>query len=78
MGDLIPGTILYSVLLYSISEPGVWRADDIAEDLPESELSQIQSAVHDLESRGLIHRNSTDERLWPLRAGREAMQRQSL
>ncbi len=78
MGDLIPGSVHYTVLLYSVSEPGVWRVDDIADDLPESDLTQIQSAVKDLESRGLIHRNSTDERLWPLRAGREVLQRQSL
>jgi predicted transcriptional regulator len=62
------------VLLYSISEPGEWRAEDIAEDLPDSDPEQVRRAVEELLEQGLLHRNSTDQRLWPLRAGREAMQ----
>lgn len=75
MGELIPGSVEYTVLLYSVSEPGAWREDDIADDLPDGDLEQVRSAVQGLLARGLIHRNSTDERLWPLRAGREAIQR---
>lgn len=77
MGELVPGSVLYSVLLYSVSEPGVWSVDDILDDLPDSDRGQIEAAVQVLESRGLIHRNSTDERLWPLRAGRQTLQQLS-
>ena len=73
MGDLFPGTVLYTVLRYSVSEPGVWRADDIADDLSDVEAADVQSAVDALKARGLIHINSTDNRLWPLRAGRAAL-----
>ena len=75
MGDLGPGSLLYTVLLYSVSEPGVWRVSDIAEDLDDTNVEQIARAVDDLEARGLLHRNSTDERLWPLKAGRALFQR---
>ncbi len=74
MGDVLPGSVLYTVLLYSVSEPGVWRADDIAEDLPEGDPASVATAVEDLKARGFIHINSTDNRLWPLRAGRAALQ----
>jgi len=70
MSDLGPGSLKYTVLLYSVSEPGAWCADDIAEDLPDTDPGQVESAVQELETGGLIHRNSTDKRLWPLRAGR--------
>lgn len=70
-----PGTVPYAVLLYSVSEPGIWRADDIADDLPDASPDEVNSAVDDLAASGLIHRNSTDQRLWPLRPGRELIQR---
>lgn len=78
MGELVPGTLPYMVLVYSVSEPGQWRSDDIAEDLEDGDLNQIRAAVDGLEALGLVHRNSTDQRIWPLRAGREALQRQAV
>lgn len=75
MGEIVPGTLPYMVLVYSVSEPGEWRTDDIAEDLQDADLDQIRTAVEGLEALGLVHRNTTDQRLWPLRAGREALQR---
>ena len=74
MGDLLPGSILYTVLLYSVSEPGVWRADDIVDDLADVDPGDVDGAVSQLIERGFIHINSTDQRLWPLRAGRAALQ----
>ena len=74
MGELHPGSIPYTVLLYSVSEPGEWRADDIAEDLLDADPNAVRRAVEDLLKRGYLHRNSTDERLWPLKAGRAALQ----
>lgn len=75
MGELVPGSIPYTILLYSVSEPGEWREDDIVEDLVDCDVDQVRSAVDALAARGLIHRNSTDRRLWPLRAGREFLAR---
>ena len=74
MGNLIPGSVEYNVLLYSVSEPGEWRAEDIVADLPECDADQVARAVGSLEAAGFIHQNRTDCRLWPLRAGRSALQ----
>ena len=74
MGDLLPGSVLYTVLLYSVSDPGVWRADEIADDLSDVDPQEVQGAVSMLRERGFIRINSTDNRLWPLRAGRAALQ----
>lgn len=78
MGEVIPGSLGYTVLLYSVSEPGEWRSEDIVDDLPDCDPEQVHKVVGELEARGFIHRNSTDKRLWPLRPGRDAIQRQTL
>lgn len=73
MPHLETGSVRHTVLVYSVSEPGGWTVDSIAEDLPDLALDDIRAAARDLFESGLIHINSFDRRLWPLRSGREAV-----
>lgn len=77
MPHLEPGSVRHTVLVYAVSEPGGWTADDIAEDLPDLRADEIRAAVRVLFDGGLVHINSFDQRIWPLRAGREAIARAS-
>ena len=61
------GTMLHTVLLYTVSDPGDWTARDIVDDLPGTHPAAVRRAVHSLQTAGLIHENSADQRLWPRR-----------
>ena len=73
MADLEFGSVLHTVLLFTVSEPGEWTVASIAEDLPELGVDPIQHAAERLFEAGLIHINSYDHRLWPLRAGKDLL-----
>jgi len=73
MNDLEPGSVRHTVLVYAVSEPGQWTTDAIAEVLPSESLAEIELATADLIEWGYMHVNSFDRRLWPLRAGRQAI-----
>lgn len=64
------GSVPHTVLLYTVSEPGDWTAQSIAEDLPGLGAAAVQRAARQLSMAGLIHINSADHRLWPSRAAR--------
>ncbi len=67
------GSLSHTVLVYTISEPGDWTTDDIADDLPGASPEEIRSTVNTLFREGFIHINSSDKRLWPKREGRAAL-----
>lgn len=73
MNDLEPGSVRHTVLVYAVSEPGQWTSESIAGDLPEIAATEIGRAVDWLVTQGLVHVNSFDLRLWPLRMGRQAI-----
>jgi hypothetical protein len=73
MGELSPGSLLHTVLVYAISEPGEWSAALIAEDLPWTTADQVDGLVGMLTDAGMVHRNSTDGRLYPSTAGKQAL-----
>lgn len=73
MGEIDPGTLIHTVLIYSVSEPGEWTAEDIADDLPEGDPAQVRRAVAALVAGGLLHQNSTDHRLYPSRTGKQVI-----
>ena len=39
------GTVSHTILVYTISEPGDWTVEAIAEDLPDASTEAIQSAT---------------------------------
>ena len=69
------GTVPNTILIYTVSEPGDWTVETIAEDLPDTSTEAIQSATHQLSDAGYIHINSSDRRLWPRRAGKAMLRR---
>lgn len=71
--EIRPGTTLHTILLYTVSDPGEWTAEDIADDLPTLEIDEIRTTIRTLMSRGLVHENSTDRRLWPRRAAKQVL-----
>ncbi|RME27461.1 MAG: hypothetical protein D6798_04490 [Deltaproteobacteria bacterium] len=71
MAELEPGSVSHTVLLYCVSEPGEWTAEDIVDDLPDLELREVRRAIDELAAAGLLHVNSTDSHLWPTRAGKD-------
>jgi len=71
MGQIEPDSVLHTVLLYVVSEPGDWTSQDIVDDLPELDLAQVAQALELLSEHGLVHVNSTDLRIWPTRAGKD-------
>lgn len=75
MAQLEPGSIHHTVLLYCVSEPGEWTAEDIVEDLPDLSVGTVQDAIDALVDAGMMHQNSTDLRLWPTRAGKDQFRR---
>jgi hypothetical protein len=73
MGELSPGSLLHTVLVYAISEPGEWDCASIAEDLPWITAEQVGELVDLLAREGMVHRNSTDGRLYPSSAGKAVL-----
>lgn len=71
MARIEPGSVLHTVLLYVVSDPGDWTAQDIVDDLDDLTLTQVEQALALLTQHGLVHVNSTDSRLWPTRAGKD-------
>lgn len=69
------GSIKHTVLVYTVSEPGDWTIEAIMEDLPGEAPEIIQQATHQLFDAGFIHINSSDNRLWPRRAGKAMLRR---
>lgn len=67
-----PGSLPYTILLYVVSEPGAWTAQDIVEDLPGTSPQALDEALVALIREGMIHVNSTDDHLWPLKPGKVA------
>lgn len=67
-----PGSLPYTVLLYVVSEPGAWTAQDIVEDLPGTSPDALDEALGALLREEMVHINSTDDHLWPLKAGKVA------
>jgi len=72
MSELLVGSLPYTVLLYVVSEPGAWTVQEIVDDLPGASPTDVAAAIDVLLSTGFLHSNSTDGRLWPLRAGKQA------
>ncbi len=72
MADIQVGSLPYTVLLYVVSEPGTWTPQDIVEDLPGVTPDGVDEALTALLKLGMVHLNSTDGHLWPLRAGKQA------
>ncbi len=72
MSELLVGSLAYTVLLYVVSEPGTWTIQDIVDDLPGASPADVSDTIATLLSAELLHSNSTDGRLWPLRAGKQA------
>ncbi|MCB9779667.1 MAG: hypothetical protein H6742_13970 [Alphaproteobacteria bacterium] len=73
MSNVDPGSVLYTVLLYVVSDPGDWTVEEIVDDLPNLSLAAVRDALATLSSEGLVHQNSTDMRLWPTRAGKDLL-----
>jgi len=71
MAHIEPDSILHTVLLYVVSEPGEWTAQDIVDDLPELTLDKVTQALDTLADGSMLHVNSTDGRIWPTRAGKD-------
>lgn len=71
MARIEPGSVLHTVLLYVVSDPGDWTPQEIVDDLDGLTLAQVQAALEQLTQHGLVHQNSTDRRLWPTRAGKD-------
>ena len=71
------GSIPHTILLYTVSEPGEWTVEDIADDLPDFDTQAAMQAVEALVESRLLHQNSADRRLWPLRAGKDALKQAS-
>jgi Fe2+ or Zn2+ uptake regulation protein len=71
MARIEPGSVLHTVLLYVVSDPGDWTEQEIVDDLDDLTLAQVQNALTLLVQHGLVHQNSTDRRLWPTRAGKD-------
>lgn len=71
MARIEPGSVLHTILLYVVSDPGDWTAPEIVDDLDELTLPQVRSALATLSEHGLVHINSTDHRIWPTRAGKD-------
>lgn len=69
------GSVSHTILVYTVSEPGDWTVEAIAEDLPDASPETIQSVTHQLFDAGYIHINSSDHRLWPRRAGKAMLRR---
>lgn len=72
MLDLQLGSLPYTVLLYVVSEPGVWTPQEVVEDLPGTAPDELDDALRALVGAGMVHLNSTDGHLWPLKAGKQA------
>ena len=73
MREIDPGTLVHTVLIYAVSEPGEWTATDIADDLPDGDAGATRRAVRVLVDGGLLHENSTDLRLYPSRLGKQVI-----
>ncbi len=71
MAELEQGSVYHTILLYCVSEPGEWTAEDIVDDLPDLDLRTVGAALRQLVDAGLLHINSTDSHLWPTRAGKD-------
>jgi hypothetical protein len=71
-----PQSLHYLVLTYAVSEPGDWTLATIEEDLPNPEPG-LRQAAEELVQVGMMHINSYDGRLWPLKAGRDLLRRAS-
>lgn len=73
MSNVDPGSVLYTVLLYVVSDPGDWTVEEIVDDLPHLTLPDVRDSLATLSEQGLVHQNSTDLRLWPTRAGKDLL-----